>query len=232
VAAQVCTTFATGVCCDSTDGTNCKAPAVVCTSNSACAAQAPYTVCAGAGSDNAQAASTTPTTYSNVAFGQCWVGTANIGVSRSFTGSTYAVNNGLLQWDTSALPDTAVVASATLTVSVSAVDNADARSFQGEWFNWGASCDASDWTVSAAGTAFSAPNSGIVANADNVFALTGLLGNINLSGRTYVRLHESGGQPTGNNRVVFAGYANTSQPGPRLQVCYVLPTPTPTLAPP
>jgi hypothetical protein len=229
---SVCTTFATGVCCDSADGTNCKAPAVVCNSNAACAGQAPYSICAGAGGDNAQAASTAPSTYASLIFNQCFVGPPNIGVSRSFTGSTYADNNGLLQWDTSALPDTAVVTSATLTVWVVTVDNTDARSFQGEWFNWGASCDAADWTLSAASTAFSAPNSSIVTNAANTIPLSGVLGNINLSGRTSVRLHESGGPPTGNNRVVVAGYANTSQAGPRLQVCYALPTPTSTPAQP
>jgi hypothetical protein len=220
------------VCCDSVDGTNCKSPAVVCTSNATCAAQAPYTTCAGASTNNAQAASTTPTAYANLAFNQCFsTGSTLIGVSRSFTGSTFGVNNGLLQWDTSALPDNAIVSSATLTVWVSTVDNIDARSFQGEWFNWGASCGASDWTATPASTAFSVPNSSVAANANNSITLAGVAGNINLAGRTYLRLHESGGQPTGLNRVIFAAYDNTTQPGPRLQVCYLLPAPTPTATP-
>jgi hypothetical protein len=219
------------VCCTTADGTNCKSPAAVCTSNTTCAAQSPYTTCAGASANNAQAASTTPTSYANLAFNQCSAAAASVGVSRSFTGGTYAVNDGLLQWDTSALPDNAMVSSATLIVRVSTVDNTDARSWQGEWFNWGASCAAADWTATAASTAFSVPNSAVAINADNSIALTGVAANVSLTGRTYLRLHESGGQPTGLNRVVLASYDSTTQPGPRLQVCYQLPATTPTPTP-
>jgi hypothetical protein len=195
---------------------------VVCNSNAACTGQVPYTVCAGAAVDDAQSASTTPANYANLAFNQCFsIGAAQVGVSRSFTGSIYAVNDGLLQWDTSALPDDAMVTDATLTVRVSTVDNANARSFQGEWFDWGTSCDGTDWTVTPANTAFSIANSSVVVGVDNAIPLTGTTGNVQPAGRTALRLHQSGGQPTGFNRVVFAAFESTSQPGPRLQVCYV-----------
>ncbi len=226
---QVCTTFATGVCCDSADGTNCKAPAVVCTSNAGCAGQAPFATCAGASADDHGVSSVPNVTYNSVVFNQCFPAATTLGMSRSRNvDGTYLNNLGLVQWDTSALPDDAILSSATLTAAVTAVINADGRSLQGEWFNWGAACDAGDWTLAAASTAFSAPLSGIAGNnASNSFALTGP-GNINVSGRTYLRLQISGGAPTAPNLVQIAAYDHTTLPGPRLQVCYVMPAPTPT----
>jgi len=78
-------------------------------------------------------------------------------------------------------------------------------------------------TDTAASTAFSVPTSSLVLNVDNTIALGGLAGTVNLTGRTFLRLHISGEQPTGLNRVIFADFDHTTQPGPRLSVCYTLP---------
>jgi hypothetical protein len=201
-------------------------PPVVCRSNATCAAQSPFGICAGASGNGAQVASNSSATYANVAFSQCFstaAAPAQIGVSRSLSGGNFSINDGLLLWDTAALPDNADLISAAVILRVTTVDNANARSLQGEWFNWGPSCDASDWTPTAASTAFSVPNSSIPPNVDVSIALSGATANVNRTGLTYLRLHESGGQPTGLNRVVFAAYDNTTLPGPRLQVCYQLP---------
>lgn len=215
---SVCATFATGVCCDSAAGTNCAAPLVVCTANTACAGLAPYTTCAGAPSDGAWAGSTQTTTYPPT-FNQCFPADTVVAASRNLNGGKYMVNDGLLQWDTSSLPDTATVTSASLRVYVLVRDSINARDFQGEWYNWGATCDGADWTATAASTAFTTPIIGLTLNADNDVPLSAVT-NVNLAGRTALRLHVSGGVPTGLNRVLFADYEHATQPGPRLVVCY------------
>jgi hypothetical protein len=153
-----------------------------------------------------------------------------LGMSRSRNSNgTYFNNLGLVEWNTSSLPDNAILTSAMFTAVVVAKNNADGRSLQGEWFDWGTACDAGDWTLTAASTAFSTPISNITAsNAANTFTLVAV-GNVNVSGRTALRLHISGGAATGVNSVQIAAWDNTTLAGPRLQACYVLPTPTPTL---
>jgi hypothetical protein len=95
----------------------------------------------------------------------------NNGVSRSLSGGKYQVNHVLVQWDTSALPDDATVTSARLTIWPSNVTNTDARNFQGEWFNWGATCGESDWTAAGGLDSFNVENSTLKTNDFNNIAL-------------------------------------------------------------
>jgi hypothetical protein len=211
-------TFAKGICCTAADGTNCRSPARVCATNATCSGQAPYTVCAGAVGDDGQVAGTSSASYPG-AYGSCYLNATNTGVARNLSGGKYQVNQGLLQWDTSALPDNAMVTSAALTIWSSSVTDTDSRNLQGEWFNWGATCNASDWTPAGGTGAFSLANSTITAGAFNTIALDAVY-NVSRTGRTYLRLSQSGGLPTGINRVVFDAFESTKRPGPSLQVCY------------
>jgi hypothetical protein len=68
-------------------------------------------------------------------------------------------------------------------------------------------------------TAFSKDITEIVANASNDFTLSGL-GGISTIGITGLRLHVSGGQPTGDNNVTIASFDNATLPEARLIVTY------------
>lgn len=161
--------------------------------------------------------------YANLVFNSCSMSGTITGVARNLAAGNYAIFDALLQWDTSSLPDDASVTGATLIQTVVLASSANGRNYEGEWFNWG-TCDANDWTPIAANSAFSVPISTITgSNSDNSFALSGAGTNVNVTGRTYLRLHISGGQPTGLNRVNAALYEHATLPGPRLRVCYVQP---------
>jgi hypothetical protein len=125
-----------------------------------------------------------------------------------------------VRFDTSAIPDTATVTSATLRLYVTAKANADGRNLVGEWYdaaNW--PIDASDYTLNSSGSAFTGASIGqIRAGATNDFSLGGLA-SVSKTGYTGLRLHVDGGQPTGDNYVQFASFESTL-PKPQLIVTY------------
>ena len=228
-------TFATGVCCTTDVGTNCEdtdgvTPGIqyhVCAGTADCSAPA-YPICAGNGNNDGQTESQYSPTYPP-AFAQCETNTLNFFAARSRRADgTYHIRNGLLQFDTaSTLPDDAVIDSATLrlhTFKDAEVDNLD---LVGEWYDWGGTCDASDYTKDAVATAFSVPTAFIVHAADNDFSLLSPE-NIKTTGTTptRLRLHLSNipvdAPPTGLNTVAMSAYEAflPAEPGPRLTVAY------------
>jgi thermitase len=139
---------------------------------------------------------------------------------RRYVFGGYDVFNGVVRFDTSAIPDTATVTSATLRLYVTAKANADGRNLVGEWYdaaNW--PIDASDYTLNSSGSAFTGASIGqIRAGATNDFSLGGLA-SVSKTGYTGLRLHVDGGQPTGDNYVQFASFESTL-PKPQLIVTY------------
>lgn len=135
---------------------------------------------------------------------------------KEFLGS-YRVGNALLKFDTSALPDNAQVTFATLRVWVAAKANINARNLTADWFTWTGT--SSDYTEAAGTNALSGVAiSSITANSDNDFTLSNVQ-NVSTSGFTYLRLHISGGQPSGQNYVAISTYEDTNTE-PRLIVTY------------
>ncbi len=145
---------------------------------------------------------------------------------KTLASGTYTVENLLVRWDTSAIPDDATILSATLRVSMNARSNADSRSVVGDWYVFvGTDIDYSFTDLGGAvpaTTILSLPSTGLydfpLENVSNV-SKTGLSG---------IRLHVTGDAPTGANRAFVN--VDTIQNSPTLIVDYALDT-TPPAAP-
>ncbi len=107
----------------------------------------------------------------------------------SFSGGTYTIQVGLFTWDTSSIPDTAVVDSATFgyTLSSSADDNS--RNFVAEYYTVG-TIDCGDFTDTVGTDAINVDLTGIA----NPITLSNV-GSISLTGLTGLRTGISGGAP-------------------------------------
>ena len=170
-------------------------------------------------------------TYPPPAGATRYVGTTSptVLVRRSKTRFSYIpVTVGLLRFDTSSLPDDAVITSAKLQLQVTTKSVTDARSFVAEWYsaaNW--PIDGADWTAGDAASAHSGtPLASIVLGTQNEFTLQNL-GNVSRTGMSALRLHMSGSAvtPTGPNDLGFAAFDHATLPEPRLVVSYTAPSP-------
>jgi hypothetical protein len=136
----------------------------------------------------------------------------------------FQVLNGLLRFDTSALPDGATITAATLKLYVTGKTDADNRSLVSEWYpasNW--PIDAADYTATAGTSALAGTDiTTISTGAVNSFDLTGLTA-VSTTGYTSLRLNISGGQPTGDNYLQFAALENANAPAAQLVVSWTLP---------
>lgn len=222
-----CVTFNTGICCSSADGTSCKAPMVACANTNACASQAPYTVCAGAAANdgvvnklNSGAYPPTTATVVNTTF------TSN-SARRTWTGSSYGEQLVAMRWNTAALPDAALVSSATFAFDVTGKSDTDGLNLTGQWYNWSPAIDASDYAELNGSSAFAVPIASLPTTVTTTAVPLSDLGSISLTGYTYLRVGVSqragDAAPSGVNDVSLRMYENTAGAGPVLRVCYVLP---------
>jgi glucose/arabinose dehydrogenase/PKD repeat protein len=140
---------------------------------------------------------------------------------RRFVFGGYEVLAPLLRFNTSALPDNATLTSATLRLYVTGKTDADNRNLVGEWYpssSW--PIDAADYALSSAANALAGADITPIATGKTTdFALTGL-GSISKTAYSALRLHVSGGQPTGDNYVQIAAFDSTTLPEPQLIVTY------------
>ena len=119
------------------------------------------------------------------------------------------VTVGLLRFDTSSLPDNAVVSSAKLQLHATTKSSTNARSLAAEWYpasSW--PIDGTDWSATDAATAHSGtPLSGITVGNTNEFVLQNL-SSVSRTGFSALRLHVSGAAtaPTGPNDLGFAAF--------------------------
>lgn len=148
---------------------------------------------------------------------------------KAFDGANYDIRNLLLRFDTgSVLPDTAIVTGATLRLRIESHSDVDTRSITADW-NGAWTGVAADWSIAAlttahAGTALSTFTTD---NFDYDFTLTGYGGgNVSTTGYTNLRVHISGGAPTGYNYVAVSAFGHATNPAPRIIVDYVVGTPT------
>ena len=138
----------------------------------------------------------------------------------------YQIDNGMIRWDTSTIPDTAIVTSATFRGYVSAKNDDDTgRMFTAEWYpstNW--PIDNTDWTATFGANAHAGTSLAvIVLNANNDFVLQNAAANINKMDYTGLRLHINGLQPSGFNSVSFKTFNQAINPKPTLLVTYSCP---------
>ena len=148
-------------------------------------------------------------------------------VGRRSVHTGFEVYDGLVRFDTSAIPDDATITGASLRIYVTAKADGDNRNLVAEWYdtsNW--PIDGADYALNPASTALSGADvTQLVTNASNTFALTGLA-SVSKTGYTGIRLGLDGGQPTADNYVQFASFDGT-QPKPQLVVTYTTSSPPP-----
>lgn len=174
------------------------------------------------GANDAKAGSNFPATYASLVYSAHDSTSLAQGPQRTTTGGVFANDVGLLRFDTSALPDGAVITAATLKLYGFSFKNDNSRSLIGDYYAWTGSSSA-DWTLTApASPILSAALSSLTAGANNNVALTDFSG-ISKTSNTSIRLHISGGQPAGENEFLYHTY-ESSQPEPQLEVTYTLGT--------
>lgn len=135
----------------------------------------------------------------------------------------YRVYNGLLRFDTSLIPDGAIIQAALLNIVAANVNNADSRSLTADYFTW-AAADSSAYSATAIGGAIDGFSlSSIATGSVTSFPLSSVSG-ISKTGSTHLRLHISGGAPSGvdANYVAFAAIEGTN-PEAQLVVTYYVP---------
>jgi hypothetical protein len=143
-------------------------------------------------------------------------------VHRSWDGTFYRIYLGLIRWNTSSLSGTTIT-SATARLFISGKDSVDSRSVQLEWYNWTPPASSTDYTTTASGTANSGVSiASLTLNAYNDFALSNPNTSINKAGYTGLRVHISGGQPSGYNYINHACFENGTNV-PQLVVTYMIP---------
>lgn len=180
------------------------------------------------GADDVYVQSNLPSTYAALAYGSHYPELTYAAPGRltymGTNGRIYITSQGLIRFDTSALPDDATVISAKLRAYVSGIENADSRSVVADYYNWTGA--ASDWSaVAPASPILSVPIANLRDKQYNDLPINNLSG-INLSGYTSIRLHISGGQPSGKNRAFFQSY-ETADPEMQLVVEYEAPNQPP-----
>jgi hypothetical protein len=151
--------------------------------------------------------------------------------------TTYRIRNALFQWDTSAIPDNAVITGAWLRVHVLSRGDVDNRSIRIRYYNWGGSSN-TDYTAEDFDSGGTAAQDGyditnLTAGQVNDIPITDFSG-INKSGTTKLRVSVTGGQPTGSQDENWASFENTnSQPVAKLVIRYNTPsiigTPSPNV---
>ncbi len=118
---------------------------------------------------------------------------------------TYGVYVGLLRWDTSFLPDDAIVLADTLVFREAiSSQNPDGRQLTAEWYpasNW--PIDATDWTSTVGTDALAGSPIAFTGGIWYKICLDNATG-ISLIGYTGMRLHISGGAPVEDNYVIMS----------------------------
>ena len=158
-------------------------------------------------------------------------------LSKYFSGGTYAVDQGFARWDTSSIPDTATITSATLSAYCQNIaDGSASRSFGAVWYDFGGeptvAADIDPDETFASSVITKVRLNVITSAAENTFTVTDFTG-INKTGWTGVRMGVDGGQPTADDEFSIRNHENGT-PFVTLTVHYRLtgssaPPPAPTI---
>jgi len=140
----------------------------------------------------------------------------------------FSISVLLLRFDTSSLPDDAVITAARLEVHVATTSNSDTRRLVGEFYpatNWPISAGAYTATAPAVNTALDVSIGALTTGQVDSIPLDQALSNqqISRTAATGLRLHVSGGQPTGANDVEIGAQDHSHLADPCLVVDYVGP---------
>jgi hypothetical protein len=146
----------------------------------------------------------------------------SLDISYEYGGTVYTKTCAFVRFDTSALPDTAVVSGATLKLKISAKADVDAAQIGIEWYagaNW--PLGDADWTSTPSNDAYEYLDLADVPAVGQwlIVPLTTPT-NVNLTGYTGFRIHiKTASAPTGDNYVSFG--AQDGSDDPVLEVNYV-----------
>lgn len=150
-----------------------------------------------------------------------------IWASKSSSGADYFVDNGFLRFDTSSVPNEAVIIGASIILHVISSQNESGdRSLEAEIYDFGGEATTSaDWAAQA-----TSPNGTLTLGSVVVGELNGITLDvpdtiINKSGFTNFRLTVSGGVPGAgqSNDVEIAASEHTTHPAPMLAIQYYTP---------
>ena len=157
-------------------------------------------------------------------------GNGTIYANRGYNGAgTYFVDNALMYFNTSTLPDDATVTAAELEVNVIAFVNTNNLDVVGEYFAYdGSPTIASDITLNESSTAIGGIAIASIGTGTEIFALQNL-SSISKTGNTGLRLkvtkRAGDAAPTGFNYIGIAEFEHATLPQAILRVTY---TTTPT----
>ena len=158
--------------------------------------------------------------------------TSGVAIARYDNGSgknsSVSVQNGLFRWDTSALPDDAIISSATVTFYMDTIANDESRSLTADWYtSW--PIDESDWILEPQTGALSGIALSTFSVGSNTITLENVSTNVSTTGYTGLRFHISGGLPTGQNFVTVTAYDNGGE-GSQVRASLTVTYTTPSLA--
>jgi hypothetical protein len=145
--------------------------------------------------------------------------TTDIEVVATKSGATYTNREALLRWDTSSIPDSAIVTAASLKCYIDAKFATDALSVAIEWYDPGTIAN-DDYTSTPVADAHVATLlSAITDGALHTFVLIGAAAEINKAGFTGLRVFMTGVTPTGSNQFDISDFAD-AEPSAQLIVTY------------
>ena len=144
-------------------------------------------------------------------------------VNYSDGGTDYQTVVALVRFDTSSLPDTAEIRSASLVLNIEAKEDADSAQLGVEYHassNW--PIDSGDWTSTPANSAGGYTNLSSISVGQLSIPLSDVDANINKTGYTGIRLHiKCASTPTGDNRLDISSKDHaTASLRPVLQITY------------
>lgn len=143
--------------------------------------------------------------------------------SNSFSSPNYTFDVTLLRWDTSSLPDNAIITSAVLRLYMTGRSTVHAGPYtlKGEWYTFDGSAASNDYTTTVSNNAHVGTDMDFFTTPLSYdYALQNLT-NISLTGYTGIRLFMDGPQPTGDNYLSYDSFETAGgTPEPQLVVNY------------
>lgn len=154
------------------------------------------------------------------------LGSGQLIVDYSYGGTSYKVTCALVRFDTAALPATAEVTGATLSLKITAKADADAAQVGLEWISDPGALGNEDWTNTPAETAYAYKLLSELSVGSWSIPLLSPAANIALAGYTALRIHiKTPSTPTGDNSLTLGTVDSVASPlgddHPTLVVSYV-----------
>ena len=162
------------------------------------------------------------------------VGANGLAFGQQLSGGNYNLFESFLSFDTSALPDAAVITSAVLSLYVDTDASTTDFITDARIFNWGATLSTADWVNGADLASYTKVatrnSSGVTTAAYNAFTDVAMIPNVSLTGVTYImlssaRMDSATAPPDSEYLGASAQETAGTSADPKLVVTYHLPLP-------